>query len=78
LKRNNARPTPNNAFESGPPSAAANRGCVNERAQLLPAVQIWANSAMPWLRALSTVRAHAEGMASPEIDSPFRGLENDA
>jgi hypothetical protein len=53
-------------------------GCVNERAQLFPAVQIWANSAMPWLRALATVRTHAEGMASPEIDSPFRGLENDA
>lgn len=45
-------------------------GCVNERAQLAPVAQVWAKSAMPWLRSLDTVRAHVEGTASTETNSP--------
>ena len=30
-------------------------GCVEQRAQLQPAVQIWQHSAMPWLSELSSV-----------------------
>jgi hypothetical protein len=39
-------------------------GCVNERAQLSPVVQIWGQSAMPWLQSLSTVPIHTKGLAS--------------
>lgn len=40
-------------------------GCVNERAQLVPSVQIWCQSAMPWLHSLSSAPAHHAGMSSP-------------
>ena len=30
-------------------------GCVDQRAQLRPAVQIWQHAAMPWLDELSTI-----------------------
>jgi hypothetical protein len=42
-------------------------GCVNERAQLPPAVQIWGQSAMPWLPALPSVPMHVAGFASPRV-----------
>jgi hypothetical protein len=42
-------------------------GCVDERAQLAPQVQIWGNSAMPWLKTLHNVPHHQSGMASPLI-----------
>jgi hypothetical protein len=35
-------------------------GCVEQRAQLKPAVQIWQHSAMPWLSGLSSVRGSPE------------------
>jgi hypothetical protein len=40
-------------------------GCIDERAQLKPAVQIWVSSAMPWVAHLSAVPAHAQGPSSP-------------
>lgn len=40
-------------------------GCVNERAQLVPTVQIWGDSAMPWLAQLEQTAVHHKGMASP-------------
>ena len=42
-------------------------GCVNERAQIAPTVQIWGNSAMPWLKTLHNVPHHETGMTSPLI-----------
>lgn len=35
-----------------PTSVVIRLGCVAERAQLTPAVQIWSHSAMPWLQPL--------------------------
>lgn len=40
-------------------------GCVNERAELPPAVQMWAHSAMPWLSALTGIPAHPRGKNRP-------------
>ncbi len=42
-------------------------GCINERAQLKPAVQIWGGSAMPWLADLHHTPAHTKGLASPPM-----------
>jgi hypothetical protein len=42
-------------------------GCVNERAQLAPTIQIWGSSAMPWLKTLQNVPHHQTGVASPLI-----------
>ena len=40
-------------------------GCVNERAQLKPVVQVWRDSAMPWLPELDSAPAHTKGRDSP-------------
>ena len=45
-------------------------GCVNEREQLSPSVQIWGNSAVPWLHSLSSVPMHIAGIASPLMPKP--------
>jgi hypothetical protein len=37
-------------------------GCINERAQLPPTVQIWGGSAMPWLPKLADVPCHVAGL----------------
>ena len=42
-------------------------GCVNERAQLKPTIQIFGNSAMPWMKDLHTVPHHQTGPASPLV-----------
>jgi len=42
-------------------------GCVNERAQLKPQLQVWRSSAMPWLHELDGAPAHARGKDSPLI-----------
>ena len=39
-------------------------GCVNERALLAPTIQIWGNSAMPWLKTLQAVPHHEAGVGS--------------
>jgi hypothetical protein len=38
-------------------------GCVKERAQLKPAVQIWKHSALPWVEALAAVPGSADQQA---------------
>lgn len=40
-------------------------GCVNERAQLKPVIQVWHDSAMPWLQELAGTPAHTRGRDSP-------------
>jgi hypothetical protein len=45
-------------------------GCINERGQLQPSVQIWVDSSMPWLPKLSEVRSHVAGTGSNETTSP--------
>jgi len=40
-------------------------GCVNERAQLAPSVQVWGQSALPWLASLTMLPIHEKGHASP-------------
>ena len=40
-------------------------GCVNERALLPPAVQIWGKSALPWLTTLKSLPRHEAGLSSP-------------
>lgn len=40
-------------------------GCVNERTQLKPVVQVWKDSAMPWLPELDSIPAHTRGRDSP-------------
>jgi hypothetical protein len=39
-------------------------GCVNERAQLPPALHIWGQSALPWIHGLATVPMRAQGVGS--------------
>ena len=43
-----------------PTSVVIRLGCVTQRAQLKPAVQIWAHSALPWLPQLNEVPASPE------------------
>jgi hypothetical protein len=45
-------------------------GCVNERAELKPTLQVWHDSAMPWLAALDGVPAHQRGRDSPLVNAP--------
>lgn len=45
-------------------------GCVNERALLPPTVQIWGQSALPWLPTLASVPSHSEGPRSPLMACP--------
>lgn len=44
-------------------------GCVNERAQLKPVLQIWRDSAMPWLAELDSAPAHTRGRDSALVAS---------
>lgn len=46
-----------------PTSVIIRLGCVRQRAQLVPAVQIWQHSAMPWLAQLSEIPGSAEQQA---------------
>lgn len=45
-------------------------GCVKERAQLAPTLQIWGQSAMPWLAQLQEQPMRRQGMASPWMADP--------
>lgn len=40
-------------------------GCIEERDQLVPTVQVWSHSAVPWLGQLFSVPAHTKGPSSP-------------
>jgi hypothetical protein len=46
-----------------PTSVIIRLGCVEQRAQLKPAVQIWQHSAMPWLGELAAVPGSPEQQA---------------
>lgn len=50
-------------------------GCVNERASLSPAVQIWGHSAMPWLPKLASLPIHGHGLDSPIMQLPTEGAD---
>ena len=43
-----------------PTSVIIRLGCVKQRAQLKPAIQIWQGSALPWLAELATVPTSTE------------------
>lgn len=43
-----------------PTSVIIRLGCVAQRAQLKPAVQIWQHSALPWLAGLQSIPGTAE------------------
>ena len=47
-------------------------GCVAQKAQLRPAVQIWQHSAVPWLSALGSVPATPEGPVPAPVVPPTR------
>jgi hypothetical protein len=46
-----------------PTSVIIRLGCVEQRAQLKPAVQIWQHSALPWLGELASVPGSPEQQA---------------
>jgi hypothetical protein len=46
-----------------PSSVSIRLGCVEQRAQLKPAVQIWQHSALPWLSELASVPGSPEQQA---------------
>jgi hypothetical protein len=46
-----------------PTSVVIRLGCVEQRAQLKPAVQIWQHSALPWLPELSSISGSSEQQA---------------
>ncbi len=54
-----------------PTSVIIRLGCVEQRAQLKPAVQIWQHSAVPWLADLPSIPASPENQLSlPARPSP--------
>ncbi|TDM09711.1 MAG: hypothetical protein C4K60_10925 [Ideonella sp. MAG2] len=58
----------NNACEPENPTVLNIRlGCVDQRAELPPQVQIWGHSAMPWLAGLAEVPLHTKGSGSEVI-----------
>jgi hypothetical protein len=46
-----------------PTSVIIRLGCVRQRAQLKPAVQIWQHSALPWLSELASIPGSPEQQA---------------
>ena len=46
-----------------PTSVIIRLGCVRQRAQLMPAAQIWQRSSLPWLPALSGIQGSPEQQA---------------
>jgi hypothetical protein len=56
------------ADPENPQSYNLRLGCIAERAQLVPQVQVWGQSAMPWLPQLAELPLHAQGLGSPVID----------
>lgn len=48
------------AAPENPTSVIIRLGCVAQRAQLAPAVQIWQHSALPWLAGLQSIPGTAE------------------
>lgn len=46
-----------------PTAAVIRLGCVRQRAQFVPAVQIWQRSALPWVNGLAGIPGSAEQQA---------------
>ena len=46
--------------QENPTSVIIRLGCVEQRAQLKPAIQIWQGSALPWLAELASVPTSSE------------------
>ena len=46
--------------QENPTSVIIRLGCVAQRAQLKPAIQIWQGSALPWLAELATLPTSSE------------------
>ncbi|MEO8278375.1 MAG: GFA family protein [Ideonella sp.] len=56
-----------------PTTVAIRLGCVSQRAQLAPSLQIWHGSALPWLSGLDEVPKVAEGSGfSTVVEMPAR------
>lgn len=53
-----------------PTSVVIRLGCVQERAQLKPAVQIWQHSALPWLAELTHVPGSPEQQSFLPLRAP--------
>jgi hypothetical protein len=53
-----------------PTSVIVRLGCVEQRAQLRPAVQIWQHSAWPWLPELSSVPGSPQQQAFLRVVPP--------
>ncbi len=51
------------AAPENPTSVIIRLGCVRQRAQLKPAVQIWQHSALPWLSELASIPGSPEQQA---------------
>ena len=51
------------AAPENPTSVIIRLGCVRQRAQLMPAAQIWQRSSLPWLPALSGIPGSPEQQA---------------
>ena len=52
------------AAPESPTSVVVRLGCVTQRAQLRPSVQIWQNLALPWLSELASIPGSSEQQAS--------------
>lgn len=53
-----------------PTSVVVRLGCVKQKAQLKPAVQIWQHSALPWLSELDAMRGTPEGSGFMPAPAP--------
>ncbi len=53
-----------------PTTAAVRLGCVTQRAELTPVIQIWHGTAMPWLADLGSVPSTTEGSGFISIVAP--------
>jgi hypothetical protein len=53
-----------------PTSVIVRLGCVKQRAQLMPAAQIWQHSAMPWVSALESIPGSPEQQAFLPVAPP--------
>ena len=43
------------AAETNPTGVAIRLGCIDQRAELMPKLQIWSGSAVPWLSGLAAI-----------------------
>jgi len=53
-----------------PTSVMVRLGCVKQRVQLEPAVQIWAHSALPWVSGLASLKGSAKQQAFLPVTPP--------